>query len=57
MNKASMVVSGPCYDGVDEDNCKRMSNEQVKYIDKCLNLAYKSNLTQKHGCVIVRRKK
>ena len=57
MNRASVVVTGPCYDGVDEENCRRMSYEQGKYIDKCLNLAHKSNLTQKHGCVIVRRKK
>lgn len=50
-------TSGPCYDGVDMDRCKSMSLEQKKYMDKCLNLAHKSTLTQKHGCVIVRRKK
>ena len=49
--------SGPCYDGVDLELCKVMNNEQKKYMDKCLNLAHKSTLTQKHGCVIVRRKK
>jgi deoxycytidylate deaminase len=49
--------SGPCYDGIDLDICKEMNFEQKQYMDKCLDLAHKSTLTQKHGCVIVRRKK
>ena len=48
---------GPCYDGVDQDCCKPITVEQQKYIRRCLLLANKSNLTQKHGCVLVRNKK
>lgn len=46
-----------CYDNVDKDICKNVTKEQEKYISKCLSLAQKSNLTQKHGCVLVRKKK
>jgi deoxycytidylate deaminase len=53
----SLCTRGPCYDGVDRDHSKTMNTEQQTYIQKCLNLAHKSNLTQKHGCVLVRRKK
>lgn len=49
-------VPGPSYDGVDHDSCRKQTFEQEKYIEKCLLLANKSDLTQKHGCVLVRNK-
>ena len=42
------------YDGVDNDVCKLSTNQQEKYFKKCMYLAQKSDLTQKHGCIIVR---
>lgn len=57
LNNTYHRSAGPCYDDVDRDKSKKISKEQHTYIQKCLNLAYKSNLTQKHGCVVVRKKK
>lgn len=47
----------PSYDEVDQECSKLITLEQRKYIEKCLILARKSNLTQKHGCVLVKNKR
>ena len=43
-----------CYDEVDQVHYRRIEDHQRPFFAKCLNLAHKSTLTQKHGCVIVR---
>lgn len=47
MNRVSI------YDNVDQHDGKRLSIDQIKFIDKCVLLAKRSALTHKHGCVIV----
>ena len=56
MHYKTLRGRGPSYDGVDQECSKSITTEQQQYIKKCLFLAKKSNLTQKHGCVIVRNK-
>ena len=41
------------YDQVDYDICKSSSDLQLKFFKKCISVAQRSNLTQKHGCIIV----
>lgn len=41
------------YDGIDSHISKLANVEQLRYLSKCARLAYRSNLTHKHGCVIV----
>lgn len=43
-----------CYDEVGQHQHQRIEDRQKPFFAKCLNLAHKSTLTQKHGCVIVR---
>jgi tRNA(Arg) A34 adenosine deaminase TadA len=43
------------YDGVDIDISKKSTDLQLEFFKKCIELAHKSNLTQKHGCVIVKK--
>jgi pyrimidine deaminase RibD-like protein len=45
-----------CYDNVDVDISKPLADSQRKYLQKCVRLAEKSLLNQKHGCVIVDKK-
>ena len=45
-----------CYDHVDLDICKPPADSQRKYLQKCIRLAERSALNQKHGCVIVDKK-
>lgn len=52
----NLTNGSPSYVNVDQDTCKKITREQSKYIEKCLRQAYKSTLTQKHGCVLVRNK-
>ena len=44
------------YDNVDSSISKMANAEQLKYLSKCARLAYRSDLTHKHGCVIVDKK-
>ena len=44
------------YDDVDLDICKTAKIQQQKYLSKCARIASKSNLTHKHGCIIVDKK-
>ena len=44
------------YDDADSTICKMANAEQLKYLFKCAQLASRSNLTHKHGCVIVDKK-
>lgn len=44
------------YDNADSTICKMANAEQLKYLFKCAQLASRSNLTHKHGCVIVDKK-
>lgn len=43
------------YDSIDFDISKKHDLQQEKFLKKCAYLASKSVLTQKHGCIIVRR--
>lgn len=43
------------YDSIDFDISKIRDVQQEKFLKKCADLASKSALTQKHGCVIVHR--
>lgn len=53
---ASPFVGRCCYDDADSTICKEANPEQLKYLSKCARLASRSNLTHKHGCVIVDKK-
>jgi len=53
----SVAIARVSYDKVDQETSYRISELQQSYFTKCVNLAYKSNLTQKHGCVLVRNNK
>jgi deoxycytidylate deaminase len=41
------------YDNMDMDISKCSTLKQMEFLKKCMTLAHRSNLTQKHGCVIV----
>jgi len=41
------------YDNMDMDISKCSTLKQIEFLKKCMTLAHRSNLTQKHGCVIV----
>ena len=43
------------YDSIDFDISRKHDIQQEKFLKRCAYLASKSALTQKHGCVIVRR--
>ena len=45
-----------CYDNVDLNISKSLTDSQRKYLQKCARLAERSLLNQKHGCVIVHKK-
>lgn len=45
-----------CYDNVDTENCRVATSDQRKYLRYCVQLASRSNVTHKHGCVIVDRR-
>jgi len=45
------------YNELDQDTCININELQRNYFEKCLQLAQKSNLTQKHGCVLVKNNK
>jgi deoxycytidylate deaminase len=45
------------YNDSDQDTCININEMQRNYFEKCLHLAQKSNLTQKHGCVLVKNNK
>jgi deoxycytidylate deaminase len=42
------------YDPIDLDTCVSSTNIQKDYFKKCINVAHRSNLTHKHGCVLVK---
>lgn len=45
-----------CYDNMDMESSRVATSDQRKYLRYCVQLAGKSNVTHKHGCVIVDRK-
>lgn len=45
-----------CYDNADIENCRMATPDQRKYLRSCVQLAGKSNVNHKHGCVIVDRR-
>ena len=45
------------YDEYGQKEASSMSEIQRHFFDKCVHLAHKSNLTQKHGCVLVKNNK
>jgi deoxycytidylate deaminase len=44
------------YDEVDYANSRSANSIQRKWLSQCIKLALRSELTHKHGCVIVNRK-
>lgn len=42
------------YDAVDIDKCVSSTNIQKDYFNTCMSIAHRSNLTHKHGCIIVK---
>ena len=45
------------YDDLDQQNSCSINEMQRYFFAKCVHLAHKSNLTQKHGCVLVKNNK
>jgi deoxycytidylate deaminase len=43
------------YDTKDVDTCKVHTTQQAYFLKKCFELAQRSNLTHKHGCIIVKK--
>lgn len=44
------------YDDVDSEHSRSANSIQRKWLSQCIKLALRSDLTHKHGCVIVDRK-
>ena len=58
MNKHQPArIDAISYNDVDQQSFYPISELQRKFFEKCVHLAYKSNLTRKHGCVIVKNNK
>ena len=45
------------YDDIEQNRCKLSTNTQQRYLDICCELAKKSSLAHKHGCIIVKNGK
>lgn len=45
-----------CYDNVDTERSRVATSDQRKYLRHCVQLASRSNVNHKHGCVIVDRR-
>lgn len=52
-----MLTKRVNYDEVDYESSRSANSIQRKFLCQCIKLALRSNLTHKHGCVIVDRKR
>lgn len=56
MKKVRVQKERANYDDVDYEHSRSANSIQRKWMSQCIKLALRSNLTHKHGCVIVDRK-